>query len=298
MRGAIPILLLKKPKKVSSDMGQIWNAVGHSGAECFDSFFFTSCVEDPRSVRGLQRALGDGAHKLKGFASAIRDNHGSVGLTDLLGIIKTMEGALKGTDVVSKNSFITAAGADPDSRSVYNTAFLIHCVSLASNLRKDKDLLTDAKKALKLVVPPHILAAIEEHATMSCPDKATISRFRMSLDVGWMLTMRNFNSVNSDMDLLELPARWMSLDKSEQAGVNWLIVIYRQVAPYDLEPVAENIDKLCEFYNAAVDAVMAEAEETGDDPDIASIVVNSEIKEMDATPWEHFTRFDGISHQE
>ena len=192
-----------------------------------------------------------------------------------------MEGALKGTDVVSKNSFVTAAGGDPDSRSVYNTAFLIHCVSVASNLRKDKDLLTAAKKALKLVVPPHILAAIEEHATMSCPDKATISRFRMSLDVGWMLTMRKFNSVNSDMDLLELPARWMSLDKSEQAGVNWLIVIYRQVAPYDLEPVAENIDKLCEFYNAAVDAVMAEAEETGDDPDIASIVVDSEIKEME-----------------
>ena len=83
--------------------------------------------------------------------------------------------------------------------------------------------------------------------------------------------MRSFNSVNSDMDLLELPARWMSSDKSEQAGVNWLIVIYRQVAPYDLEPVAENIDKLCEFYNAAVDA----------DPDIASIVFDSEIKEME-----------------
>ena len=177
VRGAIPILLLKKPKKLTSDMGQIWNAVGHSAAECFDSFSFTSRVEDPRSVRGLQRALGDGADKLKGFANAIGDNHGSVGLTDLIGIIKTMEGALKGTDVVSKNSFVTAAGGDPDSRSVYNTAFLINCVSLASNIRKDKDLPTAAKKALKLVAPMHcvIVAAIEEHATMSCPDKATIS---------------------------------------------------------------------------------------------------------------------------
>ena len=58
--------------------------------------FVYSCVEDPRSAWGLQRAFGDGAHKLKGFASAIKHNHGSVGLTDLIGIIKTMEGALKG----------------------------------------------------------------------------------------------------------------------------------------------------------------------------------------------------------
>ena len=46
----------------------------------------------------MQRAVGDGAHKLKSFASAIGDNHGSVGLTDLIGIIRTMEGAPKGTD--------------------------------------------------------------------------------------------------------------------------------------------------------------------------------------------------------
>ena len=170
---------------------------------------------------------------------------------------------------------------NPNSRHAYDTAYLIHCVSLASHLRKDKDLLPVAKKALKVVVPPHILEAIEEHAHMSAPDKATISRFRMSLDVGWMLTMRTLNSVNSHIDLLELPARWMSLDKSEQAGVNWLIVIYQQVAPYDLESVANNIDSLCEFYNAAVDAVVAEAEETGEDPDIASIVVDSEIEEME-----------------
>ena len=93
-------------------------------------------------------------------------------------------------------------------------------MSLVSHLRKDTDFLTAAKKALKLVVPPPILAAIEEHATMSCPDKATISRFRKSLDVGWMLTMRTLNPVNFDMDILELPARWISLDKSEQAEVN------------------------------------------------------------------------------
>ena len=95
----------------------------------------------------MQRALWDGAHKLKGFASAIGHNHGSVGLTDLIGIIKTMEGALKGTDVVSTKSSVIAAGGDPASRCVCNTAFSIRCVSLASHLRKDKDLLTAARKA-------------------------------------------------------------------------------------------------------------------------------------------------------
>ena len=128
MRGAIPILLLKKPKKLPSDVGRVWNNVGHSAAECFDYLFFTSCVEDPRGVRGLQRALEDGAHKLEGFAGAIQHNHGSVGLTCLIGIIKTMEGALKETDVVSKESSVMAAGGDPASRCVCNTAFLIHCV--------------------------------------------------------------------------------------------------------------------------------------------------------------------------
>ena len=127
------------------------------------------------------------------------------------------------------------------------------------------DLLPVAKKALKLVVPLHILEAIEEHARMSAPDKVAISRFRMSLDVGWMLTMRTLNSVKSHIDFLDLPARWMSLDKSGQAGVNWLIVIYQQVAPYDLESVANNIDSLCEFCNAAVDWVVAEAEEKGEE---------------------------------
>ena len=101
VRGAIPILLLKKPKKLTSDMGRVWNNVGHSAAEHFAEFVFTFRVEDPRSVRGLQRAFGDGPYKLKGVASAMKHHHGSAGLTDLIGIIKTMEGALKGTDVVS-----------------------------------------------------------------------------------------------------------------------------------------------------------------------------------------------------
>ena len=94
--------------------------------------------------------------------------------------------AIKGTDVVSTNSFWAVTGGDAISRCIYNTAFSIHCVSLASHLRKDNDLLIVAKKALKLVVPAHILAAIEDHAEMSSPDKATISRIRMSVYVGWM----------------------------------------------------------------------------------------------------------------
>ena len=94
----------------------------------------------------------------------------------------------------------------------------------------------------------------------------------MSFDVGWLLTMRNLNSINTDIGVLDLPARWMSLDKSEQAGVNLFVLIYRQVASYDLETVANNIDSLCEFYNVEVDVVMAAVEETGDNLDIVSIV--------------------------
>ena len=109
VRGAIPVLILKKPhsRSLSDGTRRLWGNVGHAAAACFDSDFYSSCVQEPESVRGLQQALGDGAHKFKEFACTIEHNHGSSGLTDLIDIIKTMEGALKGTDVVSKHSFVT-----------------------------------------------------------------------------------------------------------------------------------------------------------------------------------------------
>ncbi len=81
---------------------------------------------------------------------------------------------------------------------IYRHVYLIKCFLVTSILRKDADLLKCLKGACQIVLPPHVASICENllgTGEMPVPHKSTISRFRLSYDVGSMLVMRKVNAV-------------------------------------------------------------------------------------------------------
>ena len=118
-------------------------------------------------------------------------------------------------------------------------------------LRTYTDLAKCLEASAQILLPEHIAESIQEllkSGELPIPDKSTLSRFRLSFDGGWMKCMRNFNSVFAVRSILDLPARALSTDSSEQLGQDWLPTMYAEVFPEHLQEMAAAADSMAQFF--------------------------------------------------
>ena len=75
-----------------------------------------------------------------------------------------------------------------------------------------------------------------------------------------MCFMRSLHSTAGDWSFLDIPARCVASDSSEQCGQEWLMGVYSEVPSRDLIDFARHADNLFSFYNQVVDDVHAAAD--------------------------------------
>ena len=108
---------------------------------------------------------------------------------------------------------------------IYSAVALIRSLVLADLLKRDGKLVDAVCFSLMLVLPEHTAKPLcdkLQSGTLKVPSHSTISRFRLSLDVGMMCVEREENGIlfnaESPLDLASMPAVYILADSSEQGG--------------------------------------------------------------------------------
>ena len=125
--------------------------------------------------------------------------------------------------------FLGTAVEPLQSHASYKPAFLLECIILSFGLRSSADIAKVSSASLKLypqIWHKTIVQGLEELPT---PSASTLSRARLTVDVGFMLYMRLQHG-----KLLEAceqgAALYFKLDSTPLAGKNWEVVEYEVVA--------------------------------------------------------------------
>lgn len=118
-------------------------------------------------------------------------------------------------------------GAGGSYKQTYLAVVLVRCLRFAGLLRSTSDIRKACDHALDLSLPKHV-ASLIRNTFMSerLPLPSVLSRFRVVMDCGFMLWMRNHNRRLQERHLLEggpRPARCLLSDSSPQGLENWQI---------------------------------------------------------------------------
>ena len=154
----------------------------------------------------------------------------------------------------------------------YHIATLIQCLVLAGYLRDTGQMKRVVMKALSIALPHHIAQTLRVTYldAMKLPDRSLLSRFRVVLDCGFMMYMRDVN-----WEYLQCPAEsvlhCMLSDSSPQGLENWQITeVYTILDPKYVADLVDSIINLQAVLEAAqatedIDHIQAQvADKTSD----------------------------------
>lgn len=116
-----------------------------------------------------------------------------------------------------------APRGDPSRSRTYNRVLLVKCLNLAGVLRDTGDLKVVLEKALSVLLPGHVAHMIRDTflAHLQVPSPSVLSRFRIILDCGYTVWMRQLNTSLHRRDKQVVRSIWS--DSSPQGLENWQI---------------------------------------------------------------------------
>ena len=111
----------------------------------------------------------------------------------------------------------------PHIRRLYRTAFLINAVVLSGLLSHDAALREVLVRSVHMVLPPRmagpLATLLADASAFPLPDKSTVSRWRLLVDVAYMLYMRVSGAE------CERWYRYIVIDSSTQGGRDYELMI-------------------------------------------------------------------------
>ena len=127
----------------------------------------------------------------------------------------------------------------------------MHCFLICMNLKDSHRLRTIIERSIKASCPAHVANSILDNMRTGgwdCPDQSTISRFRLSMDTGYMEIMRQeharYTFDASSVTVLDGPAIYSSLDSSLQGNIEWEVMYYTLIEESDLIPLSKCVNRL------------------------------------------------------
>ena len=155
--------------------------------------------------------------------------------------LETVAGFMTTNGVVNRGAY---------GQKSYQVEHLMQCFLICMNLKDDRRLSTILERSIKAICPAHVANSIlyNMRRGWDCPRQSTISRFRLSMDTGYMEIMRQehtrYTFDASSGTVLDGPAIYSSLDSSLQGNVDWEVMYYTLIEESDLIPLSKCVNRL------------------------------------------------------